>query len=485
MFPSPLDIPDNLIRVEIPFHEEAIASSATGSLLRSPPEEGPWKYEDFAVVDSDPVGTWNDARLGDVLNVRPWREKGVLGKGVKLAVFDIEWFGTDFTEELHGMESHDCFVHPSCSMPIDPNGVHFANEEGKHGIACAQVVLDIAPEVEMHLVRVGSRTTFENAVDWAIREEIDVITMSLSFFNESFYDGTGPISQDVERLNAAGILLITSAGNNARNHVRDAFRDEDQDGWHEFDHGSEYLPIYYPAGIHRINFLWDDFGRCGTNDFDLFLWSPSDLLVGRGLDEQNIGARQCFSGERVVVTTEEEGWHYLQIRRNKGGLQSTLDILARGGHVYYNEPDDSLSDPAVSPFAFTIGAANMEGFFSGSVEPFTSQSLAKPNIIGPDGLSTPVYGGWGFFGTSAATPAVAGLVAILHSAYPDKSVFWAAQTLQNHAVFPLQPVEGVQLGAGYARLPDPEERLGCMERGMLLPILLLGWRKRDRQRNKK
>ena len=486
MFPPPIDIPDNLIRVDVPFHEDAIASSATGSLLLSPPEEGMWKYEDFAVVDENPNLTWGDARLDSLLNIGPWRELGYTGKGVKLAVFDIEWFGQEFTEEIRTAQTHDCFVHPSCMMPIDPNGVHFASEQGKHGLACAQVVLDIAPDVDLHLVRVGSRTTFENAVDWAIRENIDVITMSLSFFNESFYDGTGPIAEQVQRLNAAGILLVTSAGNYARNHVRDSFLDLDQDGWHEFDHGSEYLPVYYTSGVHRVNFLWDEFGHCGISDFDIYMWSPSDLLVGKGFDEQSTEASRCLSGERMVVTTEEEGWHFLQIHRNRGGGNAELDIMARGGRVYFNERDNSLVDPASSPYSFTVGASNVEGYFSGTVEPFTSQSATKPNIMGPDGISTPVYGGWGFYGTSAATPAVAGLVAVLLSAHPDKSPYWAAQILQNHAVLPLIPSDvDINLGSGYARLPDPEMSSGCMGRGIFLPILFMGLRKRRRQRKDK
>ena len=99
-----------LIRVDVPFHEQAIASSASGSLLIEPPAFGKWKYEDFAVVDEEPVQMWSDSRLAEVLNVDPWRELGYEGQGVKLAVFDIEWFGEEFTLELAQASTHDCFV---------------------------------------------------------------------------------------------------------------------------------------------------------------------------------------------------------------------------------------------------------------------------------------------------------------------------------------------------------------------------------------
>ena len=159
MFPPPIDIPPDLIRVEVPHHPQAIASSYYASILLSPPTEGKWKYESFAVPDQD-IESWTfDERIDDLLNLAPWRELGHTGKGVRVAVFDIEWFGQAFTDVLQDAQTHDCFVHPSCMMPIDPHGTHFANEKGKHGLACAQVLLDVAPDVDLHLVRVGSRTT--------------------------------------------------------------------------------------------------------------------------------------------------------------------------------------------------------------------------------------------------------------------------------------------------------------------------------------
>ena len=53
-------------------------------------------------------------------------------------------------------------------------------------MARAEVIRDIAPDADIHLVRVLGQTSLENAVDWAIREDVDFISMSLPFFNESF-----------------------------------------------------------------------------------------------------------------------------------------------------------------------------------------------------------------------------------------------------------------------------------------------------------
>ena len=69
-----------------------------------------------------------------------------------------------------------------------------------HGYACAEIVHDIAPDAELHLVRVNGPTTFENGIAWAIAHDIDIISVSMSFFNNAYYDGSGRVATLVEAL---------------------------------------------------------------------------------------------------------------------------------------------------------------------------------------------------------------------------------------------------------------------------------------------
>src|SRR5690606_5363085 len=116
-------------------------------------------------------------------------------------------------------------AHPSCALPLDSVAPRLGYEIGRHGVACADIVQDLAPDAELYLVRVNGSTTFASAASWAIREGIDVISVSMSFFNDSFYDGTGPFTEILHRLEAHDILVVTSAGNYARGHWDGAWVD--------------------------------------------------------------------------------------------------------------------------------------------------------------------------------------------------------------------------------------------------------------------
>ena len=468
-----------LVRVDVPDHPDAIATSHQGSTLLGPPTDGA-PYRPAPIPE--PTGTahdgWTATEALEALGVGPWHAAGIDGSGVKIAVFDIQWFGLEQHATLSKLSNHDCFGHRSCALPIDTLRPQFAFETGQHGIACAEVIQAIAPGAELHLVRVNGLTALENAVAWAVREEIDLVSMSMSFFSESFYDGTGSINRAVDGLVDAGILLVNSAGNYAKQHRVESFFDGDGDGRHNFEWGSEYLPIYLPEGSTKVSLNWDEYRRCGATDLDAYLYDENGDLVSRSTRRQSIDSDNCFPVESFTIEVEEASWHYLLVHRRAGQGAVKFKVMPRRGQVYEPTPGGSVTDPGSHPHVFTVGAVLADGYWLNEVESYSSQGptaagAAKPDISGPDGLTTSAYGQRSFYGTSAATPAVAAALALMMSEDPDLGPRGAALALQANAVAmtPVWAEPDPAVGAGKARLPPlGEHHAGC---GRNTPLLML------------
>jgi len=472
------DLPDlrRYVRVDVPDWPGALASSARGSLLAGPPTDGtPWRYESTAEIDQF-VAT----EAVEALQVEGWHEAGFDGSGVKVAVFDPQLMNAELEpDELGEFETHDCFAHEECTPVYDTLRPEYASESGSHGVACAETIRDLAPGVELHLVRVSTLTTLENAAAWAAREGIDVVSMSLSFYNDSFFDGTGPVSDVIPVMQYGDVLMVKSAGNSATEHWMESFDDPDQDGYHEFPWDSDYLPVWLPVGSTSIYLNWDQYTLCGDTDLDLYVYRSDGALVARSEDRQDMTADRCQPVESLSADAEEEGWFYVQVRRAAGNPVVRFAIIARGADVWNAMAAGSITDPGNHPAAFTVAAVRASHYLENGPESFSSQGptqggLAKPDIAGPDGLTSSVYGPVGFYGTSASTPAVAAAVALVLSRYPDKTPYEAAETLRSWALSERSTWESpdMALGAGYARLPPLEsDRQGCGDRPLILPLL--------------
>lgn len=478
-----------LVRVEDPDHPDALARSSTGAVLAEPPAQGAWSYEPLPVVDGAVVGQ----AAVEALNADRWHAAGHTGQGVRVAVFDLGWFGTEEDPRAVGeLLTADCWQHPSCEVAMDTRRPRFGYEEGVHGFACAEVVRDVAPDVELFAVRVNGFTTFENAADWAIRHDIDIISMSMSFFNSSFYDGGGVFGPVMERLEAAGVLLVTSAGNSARQHWSGPWLDVDGDGRLDFD-GDNALDLALPSGGRRTVFVtWDEFRTCGLSDLDAWILDPEGDVVGRSEDVQSSEGDRCSPVERVSGTIELDGTHQLVVHGERvSAAWLEVDVFTQAGAVVEPRPAYSMVDPAVHPFAFAVGAVRAQDYLLAGPEAFSSQGPArsgvlKPDLVGPNGLSVTAYGAEGFFGTSASTPAVAGAIALVMSRYPELTARQAADRLKGWAWGDGR--HDPALGWGKARLPDPDpaSESGC-GRGLLLafgglPLALWAVGRRSRRR---
>ena len=482
---------DDLVRVDVPDHPEAVATSRFGSILEGPPGDGtPWKPIVVPSTDRVELPFAATETLGTI-GAAGWHADGVRGRGVKVAVFDSNWFvGETDPVETAPVVTHDCFASATCEVPFDLSRPALTFEAGAHGWACAEVVRDVAPDAELHLVRVNSVTAYENAVDWAIREGIDVISMSLSYYNQSHYDGTGPQAELVERLDDAGVLLVTSAGNNADQHWAGRYLDVDHDGRMDGD-GDNGLWVYLTPGSATLYVNWDGWDRCGEVDLDAELIDERGWVLDRADDEQLPDDEGCEAYERLRATVAVEGWYRVEVSARAGAAVGvSVDVLSRDGVIAPMVKNSSVNDPAAHPRAFAVGAVRASDYATGTVEGFSSwgpnhAGVSRPDIAGPDGLSTDTYGPVGFFGTSASTPAVAGMIALVMSDDPSLSPREAATRLQGWARSD-QPslTPDPRWGAGKARLPQRHPAPGGCGRGPLLMVLLPGlwWRRRTLRR---
>ena len=340
----PTLLASELVRVDVPDHPQAIASSAVGSTLPSPPNDGTaYRPEPIPETTRTEHDGWTATEAIDVMGVEPWHQAGIDGSGVKVAVFDIQWFGLEQHPTLSSLSNHDCFGHRSCALPIDTLRPQFAFETGKHGIACAEVIQAIAPGADIHLVRVNGLTALENAVAWAVREDIDLVSMSMSFFSESFYDGTGSINQAVDGLVDAGILLVNSAGNYARQHRSDTFLDHDAEGRHDFEWCSELLPIYLPEGT-KVSLTWDEY-PLRRHRSGCYLYDGNGDLVSRSTRSQTLDNDNCFPVE-FSPWRSTTAWHYLMVHRASGRSMVDFKIMT-AGQIYDATPEGSVTDPGV------------------------------------------------------------------------------------------------------------------------------------------
>jgi subtilisin family serine protease len=485
-----------LVRVDDPSFPGAVATSGTGAVLTAPPPPGTrWRHESVPELDLIEVEPTEDGflRAGsieaiDAMNVGDWHARGVKGAGVKVAVFDLQWFGAGYDPtELGEVSTHDCWASPSCEVPMENWRARFSYEEGSHGYACAETIRDIAPEAELYLVRVNGETTLENAAQWAIREQIDLVSMSLSFFNNSFYDGSGPISAQAEAMARGGVLLVTSAGNYAESHWRGRLTDGDMDGRADFD-GLNGLWIYHGSGTKTVYVNWNQHSSCGVSDLWAQLRSEDGDILDYADDEQAYDGDNCEPVERINAYVRDTQWTFLEVGLGSGvATDVDIDIYASTGDIDGAVPEGSITDPGASPYAVAVAAIDGVGYLDNDVEYFSSWGVnGKPEIGGPDGLTTTVYGVRGFFGTSASTPATTAALALVMSEDPSLTAWDAVDILSAWAIDgdgTLFSEPSPKWGAGKARLSLEPTDAPCGRRPLLLPLVLFPvamWRRRRR-----
>lgn len=143
----------------------------------------------------------------DKLNITNVRNKGFTGKGVKIAIID------------EGINSSNGKIEISGGYNFIDNSSDYSDTDG-HGTAIASIIkskdFGIATDAEIYCLKIklkydeASINMASEAVEWCIRNNIDIINMSFSFTgleNEVFEE---KCKEAVDN----GIVIVCGAGNN-------------------------------------------------------------------------------------------------------------------------------------------------------------------------------------------------------------------------------------------------------------------------------
>lgn len=171
---------------------------------------------------TDDLPAWSNAftEVAEVLglplpgDVREWAWGGATGAGAKVAVIDS---GVDARHPAVGRV--DGYL--ACSAdPEAEGGIRFDTEPHDdlvgHGTACAAIIRSLAPDVELHSVRVlganlkGQGALLLAGVEWAVEAGFDVVNMSLSSKAERMY---APLHDVADEAFFRGTVLVCAANN--------------------------------------------------------------------------------------------------------------------------------------------------------------------------------------------------------------------------------------------------------------------------------
>lgn len=406
--------------------------------------------------------------VDEILEV-DWHAQGVRGAGVTVGVVDVGFDGLDaqLGDEL-------------------PERVQvWEDGEGgssPHGVAVAEIVMDMAPDATLRLYPFRTEVEFLAALQATADDGVDVVNASIGFDNVWHADGTSPVSRGVDALVDEGVVYVGAAGNEVGRYAIGALTDTDGDGLVELD-GREDVPIDDVFGDVSVSLRWSEpFGQAAV-DLDLVLVTDVDTTCGSSSEPQD---GDDFPYEKA--TCGASGPIHARILAPNGLPDGLTGYLYAPWGVGFDARTSAstLTLPADAAGAISVGATqvgSLDSLVSSSQGP-TDDGRLKPDLMAPSGVSTSVYSI--FDGTSAASPHVAGLAALFVELRKRDTPSEIRDLMTERALDLGDEGPDNETGYGAARageLPEAQTCGGCsggaVPGGLWMVALAVLWRRRS------
>jgi len=317
-----------------------------------------------------------------------------------------------------------------------------------------EIVHDVAPGADLVAVTFDDGR-FAEAVAWLNGAGVDVVSFSMEW-TEGPFDGTHWSSAAIRDSVAAGVTWVVAAGNSAEEHHNGTTIDVDGDGWVEVTSGGvEHNGFVVGAGTTaEVTLSWAD----PATDLNLCLFDRSAATapgspVLLACDEDQLEADQSPSRSMTLTNESASARQYAYGVSYRSGPQTTYEGRTwRTSPLEYANPAASVSVPGNVAEVITVGAVAWDTL---DLQPYSAwgpnhMGDRKPDVVGPDAVSTSAWAGPANTGTSYAAPHVAGLAALILGAQPDLAPAGVRQRLVERASLAGDP--DYRHGWGLARL---------------------------------
>lgn len=419
-----------------------VAPEQLSEVGRSPGVTAAW-IDQTPISDDVSEGTRPTAEQAGATNASLWHgdTPPQRGAGVKIGIIDIGFRGFNTLPIPGDRPPADRVFSDNLCEPLDMFGAGVTN----HGAAVTEIAYDMAPDATFYLVCIDLESDLGAAVDFLALNGVTIVNMSLSF-TQGRGDGSSFSSLHaaavVQRARSLhGILWFNSAGNRGESHYAVTAGDNDGNFLVEITPAFPEAPEFFlfgvpPSGEATVDVRWDAWFGTAQN-YSVELW---DFTVEGGefrVDLSNNPQPGSPPWETVSVANprpSESLYALLVVRNGAAAAPRRFNFFFFGDFTGFDDltPAGSITEPSTSPYTMAVGAHCFRGT---ATEPFSSRGPTidgriKPDISGPDGVSTMTFGAApatcdgasGFFGTSASAPHAAGAAALLKGANPTLDV---------------------------------------------------------------
>ncbi|MCK4732288.1 MAG: S8 family serine peptidase, partial [Methanophagales archaeon] len=333
-----------------------------------------------------------------------------------VAIVDL---GFEGYEDLLGTELPANVTVRSFRVDGDITGGGLPILDRVHGTACAEVVHDVAPDAELYLVNYKYVYQLEAIIGYLISENVNVVSHSAGHC-VGLFDGSDEICKIIDdAVFNHSIIWVNSAGNYAQRHWEGMFTDTDSNGWHEYpcEGGTLGQTINATMGDTVVVWLsWNDTWGYATQDYDLYIYNFENnwRIASKNPQFGYLGQKPVEGGGFVAPYN---GTYYIAIG-DSGATRPVHFELYAYTHDFGCKVENSSLSVEATPFgAKAVGAVSWEDcstLHSYSSRGPTNDGREKPDFVGPACVSTQSYlsVGYPFCGTSAATPHIAGAIAL-------------------------------------------------------------------------